>query len=92
MSTAAAELRGPPARRSVLGRFLGAVLVFRLELRLPAPIDAGLVLLAWLRRPVIQMPVDRARVAASGIHVAQPSPATDSRSRTRRRLDEVYPF
>ncbi len=90
MSTAAAELRSAPARRSVLGRVLGAVLVFRLELRLPAPLDAGLVLLAWLRRPVIQMPVDRARVPASG--VAAESAESRARRRTLRRLDEVYPF
>ena len=89
MSAAAAELRSPPARRSVLGRVLGAVLVFRLELRPPAPLDAGLVLLAWLRRPVIQMPVDRARVPAAGLAAE----CSDSvRSRTLRRLDEVYPF
>ena len=90
MSTAAAELRSAPARRSVLGRFLGAVLVFRLELRPPAPLDAGLVLLAWLRRPVIQMPVDRARVPESG--VSGKSAESQARSRTLRRLDEVYPF
>ena len=90
MSTAAAELRSAPARRSVLGRFLGAVLVFRLGLRPPAPLDAGLVLLAWLRRPVIQMPVDRARVPESG--VAGKSAESQARSRTLRRLDEVYPF
>ncbi len=91
MSTGAAELRSAPARRSVLGRFLGAVLVFRLELRLPA-IDAGLVLLAWLRRPVIQMPVDRARVPGASLLSIAPSPATDARSRTLRRLDEIFPF
>ena len=91
MSTGAAELRSAPARRSVLGRFLGAVLVFRLELRLPA-VDAGLVLLAWLRRPVIQMPVDRARIPGGSLLSIAPSPAADARSRTRRRLDEVFPF
>ena len=87
MSAAAAELRSP-ARRSVLGRVLGAVLVFRLELRPPAPLDAGLILLAWLRRPVIQMPVDRARVPSAG----RIGERHDARSRTLRRLDEVYPF
>jgi hypothetical protein len=75
----------------VLGRVLGAVLVFRLELRLPAPLDAGLVLLAWLRRPVIQMPVDRARVPGAGRLTGECAP-TDARSRTLQRLDEVYPF
>ena len=89
MSTAA-ELRSAPARRSVLGRVLGAVLVFRLELRVPAPLDAGLVLLAWLRRPVIQMPVDQARLRAAGL--AGECDAADPRSRTLRRLDEIYPF
>ncbi|MCY3738064.1 MAG: hypothetical protein OXG13_16785 [Gemmatimonadaceae bacterium] len=91
MSTGASELRSAPARRSVLGRFLGAVLVFRLELRLPA-IDAGLVLLSWLRRPVIQMPVDRARVPGVSLLSIAPSPATAARSRTLRRLDEIFPF
>lgn len=90
MSAEAAELRSAPPRRSVLGRVLGAALVFRLELRVPAPLDAGLVLLAWLRRPVIQMPVDRARVPSAGL--ARECAAIDARSRTLRRLDEIYPF
>ena len=89
MSTGTAELRSAPSRRSVLGRVLGAVLVFRLELRLPDPVDAGLVLLAWLRRPVIQMPVDQARIPAGRTRVCA---AVQARSRTLRRLDEVYPF
>ena len=56
---------------------LGAALVFRLELRSPQPLDVGLILLAWLRRPAIEMPMR----------------AHESRSnRLRRRLDEVYPF
>ena len=89
MSTGTAELRSAPSRRSVLGRVLGAVLVFRLELRVPAPLDAGLVLLAWLRRPVIQMPVDPARIAAGRTRGCA---AIEARSRTLRRLDEIYPF
>ena len=51
--------------------------IFRLELRSPQPLDVGLILLAWLRRPAIEMPMR----------------AHESRSdRLRRRLDEVYPF
>ena len=69
-------------QRPRLRRLLGAVLVARLELRLPAPLDAGLILLAWLRRPVIEMPLSEARCRA-GESTAQ---------RLRRRLDEVYPF
>lgn len=65
-----------PRPRTALRRFLGAVLVFRLELRQVAPLDPGLVLLAWLRQPVIEMPARPARAAQS----------------LRRRLDEVYPF
>ncbi len=64
-------------RRPMLLRILGAALVFRLELRSPQPLDVGLILLAWLRRPAIEMPMR----------------AHESRSdRLRRRLDEVYPF
>ncbi|MFP6590670.1 MAG: hypothetical protein VCE12_09130 [Candidatus Latescibacterota bacterium] len=64
-------------RRPMLIRILGAALVFRLELRSPQPLDVGLILLAWLRRPAIEMPMR----------------AHESRSdRLRRRLDEVYPF
>ena len=63
-------------------RIFGAALVFRLELRPPAPLDAGLILLAWLRRPVIEMTLEtnhQARHESSG-------------ERFRRRLDEIYPF
>ena len=70
----------PRRPRPLLRRLLGAVLVARLELRPPAPLDAGLILLAWLRRPVIEMPMAAAR-------------ALESRAqRLARRLDEVYPF
>jgi hypothetical protein len=67
-------------RRPLLLRILGAALVFRLELRSPEPLDGGLILLAWLRRPAIEMPMRALR-------------ALESRGdRLRRRLDEVYPF
>ncbi|HIG17609.1 MAG TPA: hypothetical protein EYQ31_10170 [Candidatus Handelsmanbacteria bacterium] len=61
-------------------RILRAVLVFRLELRPPQPLDAGMILLAWLRRPGIEMPMHS--LARS----------SESAGRFRRRLDEVYPF
>ena len=66
----------PVRHRPLAGRLLRAALVFRLELRPLAPPDAELVLLAWLRRTVIEMP---AGVVRAG-------------ERLRRRLDEVYPF
>jgi hypothetical protein len=61
----------------MLLRILGAALVFRLELRSPQPLDVGLILLAWLRRPAIEMPM---------------RPHESRSDRLRRRLDEVYPF
>ena len=73
----ATQLVSARRRRPMLLRILGAALVFRLELRSPQPLDVGLILLAWLRRPAIEMPMR----------------AHESRSdRRRRRLDEVYPF
>ena len=73
----ATQLVSARRRRPKLIRILGAALVFRLELRSPQPLDVGLILLAWLRRPAIEMPMR----------------AHESRSdRLRRRLDEVYPF
>jgi len=73
----ATQLVSTRRRRPMLLRILGAALVFRLELRSPQPLDVGLILLAWLRRPAIEMPMR----------------AHESRSdRLRRRLDEVYPF
>ena len=73
----ATQLVSARRRRPMLLRILGAALVFRLELRSPQPLDVGLILLAWLRRPAIEMPMR----------------AQESRSnRLRRRLDEVYPF
>lgn len=80
MSATVDEIRGATLRRPVLRRLLSAVLVFRLELRPPAPLDAGLVLLAWLRRPVIEMPMRQvADVEAEAQRLGQ-------------RLDAVYPF
>ena len=73
----ATQLVSARRRRPMLLRILSAALVFRLELRSPQPLDVGLILLAWLRRPAIEMPMR----------------AHESRSnRLRRRLDEVYPF
>ncbi len=69
-------------RRPLLRRIFGAALVFRLELRPPAPLDAGLILLAWLRRPAIQLPFEAERFVA----------AESKGDRLRRRLHEVYPF
>ena len=73
-------MEGVRRSRALLRRLLGAALVVRLELRPPAPLDAGLILLAWLRQPVIEMPM-------RAVHVAETTAA-----RLRRRLDEVYPF
>lgn len=68
----------------LLRRVLGAALVMRLQLRPPAPLDAGLILLAWLRRPAIEMPM-LARDALA-------ERAESRADRLRRRLDDVYPF
>ena len=73
----ATQLVSARRRRPMLIRILGAALVFRLELRSPQPLDVGLILLAWLRRPAIELPMR----------------AHESRSdRLRRRHDEVYTF
>ena len=53
----ATQLVSARRRRPMLLRILGAALVFRLELRSPQPLDVGLILLAWLRRPAIEMPM-----------------------------------
>jgi hypothetical protein len=74
----------PRRPRPLLHRLLGAALVFRLEVRAPAPLDTGLILLAWLRRPAIEMPLEAARLLGR-----QPQSVGDH---WRRRLDEVYPF
>ncbi len=42
---------------ALLRRVMGAALVVRLELRDSLPADAGQVLLAWLHRPAIEMPL-----------------------------------
>ena len=55
---------------------ISAALVLRLETR-RIPLDMGLIALAWLRRPVIEIVLNRA--SKDGI-------------RLRRKLDEVYPF
>ncbi|MDA0335140.1 MAG: hypothetical protein O2782_08255 [bacterium] len=83
--TVPAALRRRACRpRHLLRRVFGAALVIRLQLRPPAPLDGGLILLAWLRRPVIEMPLEGMRLPGSRIESV-----TD---RLRRRLDEVYPF
>ena len=43
--------------RRAMGRLLSALLVLRLEAREVAPLSAGLILLSWLHRPVIEMPL-----------------------------------
>ncbi len=70
----------PPRPRRRWSRVLSALLVLRLEAREIAPLSAGLVLLSWLHRPAIEMPLA----------------AFDQMARRRqallRRLDTVYPF
>jgi hypothetical protein len=78
--TTAGRIQAPPRPRRGLGRLLSALLVLRLEAREVAPLSAGLILLNWLHRPVIEMPL----VAID--HVAQ------RREALRRRLDAIYPF
>jgi hypothetical protein len=60
----------------VIKSLISAALVLRLETR-QIPLDMGLIALAWLRRPVIEIVLNRA--SEDGI-------------RLRRKLDEVYPF
>ena len=62
----------------MLKKLIRTCLVLRLELQ-TVPLDWSLVLLAWLRRPAIEI-VLRAREEES------------QRVWLRRRLDEVYPF
>ncbi len=62
----------------MLKRIIGALLVFRLELR-QLPLDPELVLALWRQRPVIEIVVQRSAAAAPSSHLT-------------RRLDEVYPF
>lgn len=82
MKTDVSVSESPALRRPrrALGRVLGALLVLRLEAREVAPLSAGLVLLNWLHRPVIEMPLA----------------AIDRVARRRQvllqRLDAMYPF
>ncbi len=69
-----------PRPRRALGRFLTALLVLRLEAREIAPLTAGMILLSWLHRPVIEMPL------------AMLERATRKRSAIEHQLDNVYPF
>lgn len=67
----------------MLKTLLRAAIVLRLESR-DLYLDPGLILLSWLRRPAIHMPLEalqRARRAA-----------TRRAEVLIRRLDEVYPF
>jgi len=56
------------------------LLVLRLEAREIAPLSAGLVLLNWLHRPVIEMPL------AAFDQMAR------RRQALQRRLDIIFPF
>ena len=69
-----------PRPRRRLGRILSALLVLRLEAREIAPLSAGLVLLNWLHRPVIEMPL------AAFDQMAR------RRQALQRRLDIIFPF
>ena len=69
-----------PRPKRALGRFLSALLVLRLEAREVAPLSAGAILLSWLHRPVIEMPLSMVDRAAR------------RRTQIARRLDSVYPF
>jgi len=63
----------------VLKTLLRAFVVIRLETR-DLYVDPGLVLLTWLRRPVIEMPLHAMQQARAGV------------LRLHHRLHEVYPF
>jgi hypothetical protein len=62
----------------MLRQLFRTCLVLRLELQ-TVPIDWGMVFLAWLRRPAIEI-------------VLHAREEEGQRARLRRRLDEVYPF
>ncbi|MBM3280541.1 MAG: hypothetical protein FJY95_21050 [Candidatus Handelsmanbacteria bacterium] len=62
----------------MLGKLIRTRMVLRLELQ-TVPVDWGLVFLAWLRRPAIEITL-------------QAQEEEGQRARLRRRLDEVYPF
>ena len=63
----------------MLKTLIRAFVVLRLETR-DLHLDPGLVLLTWLRRPVIEMPLQAMQRARAGV------------VRLHRRLHEVYPF
>jgi len=72
-----------PRFSPVLKNLLRAVVVLRLESR-ELYLDPGPILLNWLRRPAIHMPLETIRQARA---------AAGERAATLiRRLDEVYPF
>ncbi|MCY3762406.1 MAG: hypothetical protein OXH50_14230 [Gemmatimonadetes bacterium] len=60
----------------MIKNLVSAALVLRLETR-QVPLDLGLIALTWLRRPVIEIVLNR---------------ASENAVRLRRKLDEVYPF
>ena len=60
----------------MIKNLISAALVLRLETR-QVPLDMGLIVLNWLRRPVIEIVLNR---------------ASEEAVRLRRKLDEVYPF
>ena len=61
----------------MLKSVVSAFLVFRLEWRSPSPLDATVILLEWLHRPVIEIVFQR------------PESREDVLTT---RLNEVYPF
>ena len=82
-SGTASKRRSPRISRTSVFRpapliksLISAALVLRLETR-QVPLDMGLIVLAWLRRPVIEIVLNR---------------ASENAIRLRRKLDEVYPF
>lgn len=64
----------------MLKKVIRTCLVLRLELQ-TVPIDWGLVFLAWLRRPAIEIVLG-----------ARQTDQHRRQAHLRRRLDEVYPF
>lgn len=64
----------------MLRKLIRTCLVLRLELQ-TVPLDWSLILLAWLRRPAIEVVL-----GARETEKCRPP------SHLRRRLDEVYPF
>ena len=64
----------------MLRQLIRTCLVRRLELQ-TVPVDWGLVFLAWLRRPAIEIVLS-----------ARQTDKRQEQAHLRRRLDEVYPF